>query len=223
MHAALMVLAMIVILESGVPSAVQRRALAATVRMRVGDRTTATAVVIGRKDGELYLLTADHAIDGPDTTALRFEFFADGKAEPAFALKGAEAALRRPVADFALLKVAVPEARTVAILPLIPPGKHAKRFPFAALSVGCSRGEAPTGARETIAAQRLAVRRVDDVAFFWQAENAQQRGRSGGPLVDVEGRIIGIAAATALGKGYSVHASEIHAALKTEGFEWLWQ
>jgi len=61
--------------ESAVP--VQRRALAATARMRAGDRATASAVVIGRKEGELYLLTADHAAGGPDATALKFEFFAD--------------------------------------------------------------------------------------------------------------------------------------------------
>lgn len=222
MHASLLILALISSAEPESDAAVRRRALAATVRMRVADRATATAVVVGRKDGDLYLLTADHATDGPDTTALTFEFFADGEPEPAFALKGAKAALRRPVADFALLKVAVPADRTVEILPLIPPGKHAKRFPFDALSVGCSRGEAPTCEPESIAAKRLAVRRDDELAFFWQAEKTQSRGRSGGPLVDGEGRVIGICAATALGKGYYTHASELHAALKGEGFDWLW-
>ncbi len=223
MHASLIILALISNAEPEPDAAVRRRVLAATVRMRAGDRATATAVVVGRKDGHLYLLTADHATDGPDTTALTFEFFADGKPEPAFALKGAKAALRRPVADFALLKVAVPADRTVAILPLIRPGKQAKRFPFDALSVGCSSGDPPTCERESIAAKRLAVRREDEAAFFWQAEKTQSRGRSGGPLVDAGGRVIGICAATALGKGYSVHASELHAALKGEGFGWLWE
>ena len=39
--------------------------------------------------------------------------------------------------------------------------------------------------------------------------------------MDVEGRVIGIAAATNLGKGYYVHPTEIHAALKAD-HEWLW-
>ena len=197
--------------------------VAATARLRVGERATATAIVVGRQKDFLYLLTADHALDGPDTTILRFEFFEAGSgSKPAFALKGATALLRRPVADLALLKVAVEPGRDVAILALVPPGKAPKRFPFEGSSVGCTRGDPPSAEAETVLGKRLAVRREDEVAFFWQAERAQARGRSGGPLLDAEGRVIGLGAATALGKGYYVHASELHAALKTEGFDWLW-
>ena len=48
-------------------------------------------------------------------------------------------------------------------------------------------------------------------------------GRSGGPLLNLDGQVIGICAATSLGKGYYVHLSEIHAGLKTAGYDWLWK
>ena len=202
----------------------QTHALAATVRMRIADRGVGTAVVVGRKDSALYLLTADHATDGPDTTELKFEFFSDGnRTKPAFVLQKAKAAIRRPIADFALLEVSIDRDRTVSILKLAPPGTAPKKYPFEGLSVGCSDGAAPTCEKESVLGKRLALRGESEMAFFWQAEKSQVRGRSGGPLLDEAGRLIGICAATALGKGYYVHSSEIQAALKTEGYDWLWK
>ena len=210
--------------DSGMPADERRLALAATPRMRVGEGSTATAVVIGRKKDSLYLLTADHATDGPDTSALTFEFFADtDRAKPNFTLRGAKALLRRPVADFALLEVAVDHKRTVAILQLAAPGTAPKKFPFEGLSLGCSLGASPTSEKEHLLGKRLAVKSENDVAFFWQAEKSQARGRSGGPMLIRAGEVIGICAATSVGKGYYVHTSEIHAALKAEGFDWLWK
>ncbi len=185
---------------------------------------TASAVVIGRKNDALYLLTADHAVDPASLAETSFEFFDHAqKAKPTFTLRGAKALLRRPTADFALLEVNVEKDRVVTVLKLLPPGKHAKKFPFAGLSIGCSEGNRPTLEFESLLGKRLAVRSDDQLAFFWQAEKSQARGRSGGPLLDAGGRVIGISAATALGKGYYVHANEIHAALKTESFDWLWK
>ena len=210
--------------EAVLPAAQRERAVAATARVRIGDRPAATAVAVGRDKGFLYLLTAAHVVEGADMSKLTLEFFTAGiRPESAFTLRGARAVVRRPIADLALLQVPVDPEQAVAVLPLVPPNASPKRFPFEGVSVGCSHGEPPTCERETLLGKRLTVRREDDVAFFWQAEKAQARGRSGGPLLDAEGRVVGVSTATSLGKGYYVHASEIHAALKTEGFDWLWK
>ena len=197
--------------------------VAATPRLRAGDRAAATAVVLARDGNSLYLLTAEHALDN-NVGEWAFDFFADETAKkPSFTVRGAQVLMRKPVADFALLRVEVEADRVVAALPLAAPGSISKKFPFDATSVGCSLGDAPTTERENMLAKRLAVRREDEVAFFWQAEKAQTAGRSGGPLLNDDGQVIGICAATSLGKGYYVHPSEIHAELKTAGYDWLWK
>ncbi len=216
--------AVCIVETSTLPVATQWRALEATPRMRVGERSTGTAVVVGREKNFLYLLTADHATDGPDTTVLFFEFFAENdRTKPSFIIRGAKAVVRKPVADFALLQVAVDLKQDVAVLQLAPPEPKMKRYPFEAFSIGCSLTDTPTGLKETILGKRLAVRKEDAVAFFWQAEKSQARGRSGGPLLNTAGQIIGICAANSLEKGYYVHLSEIHASLKAEGYDWLWK
>ena len=199
-----------------------RELFAATVKMSTGDRGRATAFVVGRKNDSLYLLTADHAVDGATLGTTRFEF-AGAKGKEKLSLRGAKAVVRRPISDLALLEIPIDKAESVSMLALLPPGTHPKKFPFTGYSLGYSDGGDASLQRETLLGKRLAVRREDDVAFFWQAEQAQARGRSGGPLVDSEGRVIGVCAATSLGKGYYVHLSEIHAALKIEGFDWLWK
>ena len=208
---------------SALPVAKQWQALEATPRMRVGNRSTGTAVVVGREKNFLYLLTADHATDGPDTTVLTFEFFAEtDRTTPSLTLRGAKAIVRRPVADFALLQVAVEQKQNVTKLSLAPPKPNLNRYTFEAYSIGCSLTDPPTGLIETVLAKRLALRSEDAVAFFWQTEKPQARGRSGGPLLNTAGQIIGICAATSAEKGYYVHLSEVHAALKAEGYAWLW-
>ena len=202
---------------SALPVATQWRALEATPRMRVGERSTGTAVVVGREKNFLYLLTADHATDGPDTTVLLFEFFAENdRIQPSFTLRGAKAVVRRPIADFALLQVAVDPKQNVSQLSLAPPEAKLKRFPFEAYSIGCSLTDPPTGLKETVLGKRLAVRTEDAVAFFWQAEKPQARGRSGGPLLNTAGQIIGICAATSAEKGYYGHLSGVNFAQMTD-------
>ena len=197
---------------------------AATIKMSDGDRGSATAFVVGRKNDSLYLLTADHAVDAATLNKTRFEFTGvHRKGKPPFVLSGAKPLVRRPIADLALLELPIDKAEIVPVLKLLPPGTHPKKFPFEGYSFGYSDGGELGGQSENLLGKRLAVRKDDEMAFFWQADKDQARGRSGGPLLDAEGRVIGICAATALGKGYYVHASEIHAALKTEGYDWLWK
>jgi hypothetical protein len=55
-------------------------------------------------------------------------------------------------------------------------------------------------------------------AFHWEADKPQAIGRSGGPLVDTQGRVIGICSGTRENKGYYVSIYEIEASLKRNGW-----
>lgn len=199
----------------------------------VGTGGTATAVVVGHKDGFTYLLTAKHALD--EVGEPQLDFFTwptypqidwTPKRDAGYATT---IAVRSAVADFALLKITLPKRQgEVADLPiprlrLAAPGDRPKAFPFDAISVGCSGGHPPTCEAVVVRDKRFARRDTSAGAFFWEAETAPTRGRSGGPLISKDGRVIGLCAANKDGRGYYTHLDEIHAELKGKGFAWLWE
>lgn len=183
------------------------------------EKSTATAVVIGQKGGFAYLLTARHAV--ADDPPSEVQFFTR-RSYPAAArvLKGGQVVARFPDADFALLKVPTGDER-VPELKLAPPPARPRKVPFAAVSVGCSGGDVPTGLAETVGAKRFGRREGAEQAFFWETDKPPKAGRSGGPLV-ADGKVIGICAAGKDGHGYYAHPDELLAGLKAEGFGWLW-
>ena len=74
---------------------------------------------------------------------------------------------------------------------------------------------------DTIEAREFVTREKKQPAFFWRTETPPELGRSGGPLLDAQGRVIGIAIAASGQKGFYAHHDEILAALKRNGFSWL--
>lgn len=183
-------------------------------------RASATAVAIGQKGGFAYLLTAHHAVAEDPPSEVQF-FSRRSYPEPTRTIRGATVEARFRQADFALLKVPTGDT-PVPVLKLAPPSPRPRKVPFAALSVGCSGGEPPTGKAETVAAKRFGRREGGEQAFFWETESAPTPGRSGGPLV-VDGKVIGLCAAGKDGRGYYAHADELLAGLKAEGYGWLWE
>jgi S1-C subfamily serine protease len=125
--------------------------------------------------------------------------------------------------DLALVRFKI-DKEEVPVLPLAAPGQRPKTFPAKALSVGATEGTVPTVEAETIAAKKLVRSEKDpeQVAFFWEMERPTTSGRSGGPLLDANGRVIGVCIANQFGKGYFVHLDEILAALKRDDGEYSW-
>jgi S1-C subfamily serine protease len=180
----------------------------------------ATAVVVGQKDGIAYLLTALHAVADDPPAEVQF-FTRRTYPDTSRVLRGGEVVAKFRQPDFALLKVPTGDT-PVTVLKLAPPTPRPRKVPFAALSVGCSKGEPPTGRPEAVGAKRFGRRDGGEQAFFWEAESAPVPGRSGGPLV-VGGKVVGLCAAGKNGKGYYAHSDELLAGLKAEGYGWLWE
>ena len=128
--------------------------------------------------------------------------------------------VRLQAADVALLKVAMTDSPPT--LKLAAPGRRPKAFTVPVFSVGCTDGDAPTAAPDTLRAKRIVRRPGDEVAFFWETSTPGRRGRSGGPLIDENNRVIGVCSATQDGNAYYAHLDEIQAGLKRFGYAWLY-
>jgi len=128
-------------------------------------------------------------------------------------------------ADVVLYKVPWPENVSWKPTPLqlAKPGQRPKRFPFDAMSIGCSEGRLPSANNESIQAKRLGTKSEHELAYFWETKLAPKQGRSGGPLLNTQGEVIGLCAASKDNVGYYAHLDEIQVALQVAGFNWLWK
>jgi len=181
--------------------------------------SVATAVCLGTRNGESYFLTANHAV--PKGQAHVYEFFTkDSYPKPSRSLTDGDVVVRLPEADLALVKVAT-GVEPPPVVRVAGPGQRPKRFPFPALSLGCPNASAPLVRTERIAGKSLGRRTDDGFAFFWQMADKPLAGMSGGPLLDAEGRLIGVCSEQKDGTGYFTHLDEVLAGLKRSGYGWL--
>ena len=201
---------------------VQWTAISACARSGLGLGTgdaAATAVCIGERDGFAYLLTSAHA--APKGVARDFEFFSKGKYPNSIRSHNrGNQIVRTEDSDIVLLKLPI-GSQPVPTLKLAGPGERPKKFPFAALSVGCPDASAPMCREEKVLDKKLVRRPGGGMAFFWQVAVPPVGGMSGGPLLDDKGRVIGICSATQGGVGYFTHLDEILFAIKQSDHAWL--
>jgi len=57
---------------------------------------------------------------------------------------------------------------------------------------------------------------------FWEGQEASVVGRSGGPLIDRRGNLVGVCSGKSGGKGYYVHLDYVYEALDREGLTWVY-
>jgi S1-C subfamily serine protease len=210
------------------PIARQHAAFEATPRIyHAASRSEGAAVVIGRKDGAIYLLTAAHLVpefhakdrEKEDLRNVELYFYPADRPNRAGPVVIAKVRTRMPNEDLALLE-ARPE-KPPAPLSLCPKDKRIFRFPMTVMTVGIIRDGGPDVKTDTVKRQKKVHKPDDTAALYWEADTPQGPGRSGGPMIDTRGYVIGIASGIQHGKGYYTSIDEIIPALREAGFGWL--
>ena len=202
------------------PAKLQERAVTATVRL---NNTTqpcdGSGVLVGRAGPVVYVLTAAHLADKDDKIEASV-FTKDSFPRAAHVYKG-EVIARQEEQDLAVVRFItsdeLPDSLRPYSLAQIP---DAKDFP--GLTVGCKDGEAPMCLAVVVAGKKRVRRRAGEgTALVWELTPAPKAGRSGGPLLDREGRLLGVCSGAGDGKGYYAHAEAVYSFLKQNGLEFL--
>jgi 2-alkenal reductase len=200
--------------------ATQRRAVEATVKV-VAATGYGSGAIVGREGQFVYVLTARHVVKQAKTVNVHV-FTAASHPRAAKVYAGTVLGTA-PSADLALVRLItsdpLPEPLTIC-----PPAALPKDNNVAAFSAGCAPTEAPTPALEVVRARKLIRREGDDErSWCWEVQTRQDAGRSGGPLLDSAGRLIGVASGHDADHGYYVHVEEVYPFLKRNGFRSLYE
>jgi S1-C subfamily serine protease len=198
---------------------------AAAATATVGVRNTAagvdgSGVVVGRNGPFVYILTAHHLLDRAKGIEIAV-YSARSYPRVEKTYTSAELLAVSPDSDLALLRLATRDA--LPELRICTPSQAPEGKDFVVLTVGCDGG-APTCAVDRVKEKkRVQKGKEEGSAFCWETGVAPKAGRSGGPLLDREGRLIGVCSGANDGKGYYAHLEEIQRFLKRNGLNALYE
>jgi len=204
------------------PAQAQIAAVTGTVRIRnLGQKADGTGVILGRKGAFVYILTAQHVIAKTERLEIA-TFTAASYPRPARVYRSYHVvAQTNDQRDLALLRM-VTDDKMPGSLPLCPARLIPDEKDFKALTVGCAADKPPTCLLATVAGKRRVRRQAEDVPVaFWEVSSDSPEGRSGGPLVDKRGFLLGVCNGVSNDKAYFCHIEEINAFLERNGFDWL--
>ena len=204
------------------PKAAQEAAVTATVRVKnLTKGNGGTGAVVGRSGPFVYVLTANHVVAGTERVEVA-TFSARSYPKPETVSASAEVVARSEEADLAVLRLVAPDPPP-GCLRVCPPALVPDGSDFPALGVGCQEGR-PTCLADVVKAKRR-VRRpgAEGLVTYWETEGGVVKGRSGGPLIDRRGYLVGVAGGSNGERGYYSHPEEVHAFLRRNGLRWLYE
>jgi S1-C subfamily serine protease len=204
------------------PKAAQEAAVAATVRIvNPAQNAQGTGVIIHQQKPFVYILTANHVVDRAD--GLEVETFS------ARSFPKREAVYRsgKVLAQAADEDLAVVRLTTTDPMPgrvrLCSAAQMPRKPGFEALTVGCTDGRPPSCRLEKVTGNKRVRRPSAEAVHVWETNLAPAEGRSGGPLLDRQLQLLGIASGSSEGRGYFTHGEELYRFLRRHGLGWLAQ
>ena len=123
--------------------------------------------------------------------------------------------------DLAVLEVEL--TNNPPVVPLCPPDKLKIKTPTTVMTLGAIMDGSPEIKIDRVKGRKPIKKPDGTEALYWEANIPQQRGRSGGPMIDSRGYVIGIASGTQHQKGYYTCIDEILKALQGAGYDWLFK
>jgi len=199
----------------------QATALTATVRVTHPTTKFTGSGVIVRQDGAfVHLLTAGHIVGDAEHVTVDV-FSAKSFPKPARTYQRVEVLARAKNPDLALLRLVTRDPMP-GVLPICPADKLPPAREMRVLT--CGLGEQALELwTDTAAGPKLVRKPTGETATLWELRRAATPGRSGGPLLDQRGYLLGIGSGRADGKGYAVAIEEIHRFLKQHKAQRLYE
>ena len=200
------------------PAAVREGGLAATVRVTdAAGGGVGTGVVVGVRDGSVYVLTAAHVL-GPGRGPRVETFGPRAPRKPDSVHDLCELLFRATDSDLAVVRLPAGK-REWATAPVAPP-PPAGKVPDAGWARRVRRGPGPRVEAVALTGRKLVRRKDGSAGVLLAGPRGGGRGRSGGPLLDGDGRLLGVCNGTQDGMTYYAHPDEIRAALRAHRLGW---
>jgi S1-C subfamily serine protease len=179
-----------------------------------------SGVVIASQAPFVYILTASHIVQRAEQLEIAV-FSEQSLPKPKVVYNSAKVVAETGgLTDLAVLRLAGTEALTW--VPVCPEASLPKGEILRVLTVGCDAGRPPSCYFEALSGKKLARREPNgDIASFWEIDRKYAKGRSGGPLLDSRGYVLGVCSGTNNDKTYFIHIEEIQRFLIRHGFRWL--
>jgi serine protease Do len=179
-----------------------------------------SGVIIKKEGGTVYILTARHVVESAANLEVRF-FTSRSRPRPdSVHSKVSVIATGEGDSDLAILRI-MTDKEVPAQLRLCLPKEAPREKSFPVLTVGCNGKAAPSSVESRATKRTVKLPKGEGPVTLWEVEKAQQSGRSGGPMVDKRGLLLGICSGRGDGKGYFCTVEQIQELLKKEALEYL--
>jgi Trypsin-like peptidase domain len=206
----------------------QEAALAATagiLHTATNGEGTAVVVKYDKVNGAAYLLTAAHVVPpGKDGDLVSLDFYTPKTFPKVDRTIVGIVMARSANEDIAVIQAPLKNLGGLQVLRICPVDHlpTPEKFPFPVLTVGC---DGPNRTARLLTDVVPSKKRVDKPngarVLCWETQGIPVQGRSGGPLIDKRGYVMGICSGTENQRGYYTYILEIHKALSGAGFGWL--